>query len=129
MLAVIANIQAEEFDAARTLRYNQWETLARAHHHWPHRPQIIEIIRQNFAIAWIMIVICRKLCNLSGGGIGAMLYRYNRYNDLRTTLGFANRDTASRHWHRSAASGNAEAVVSIYAAYDLDGQLSAIEMC
>ena len=23
---------------------------------------------------------------LSGGGIGAMLYRYNRYNDLRTTL-------------------------------------------
>lgn len=84
MLAVIANIQTEEYDACRTLRYNQWQTLieliivGRI-------DQILEIIRQNFAIAWIMIVTVESSA-LSGGGIGTMLYRYNRYNDLRTTL-------------------------------------------
>lgn len=84
MMAVIANIQTEEYDAARTLRYNQWETL-RELIIVGRMDQILEIIRQNFAIAWIMIVTVESSA-LSGGGIGAMLYRYNRYNDLRTTL-------------------------------------------
>lgn len=84
MLAVIDNIQTEEYDAARTLRYNQWETL-RELIIIGRLDQIIEIIRQNFAIAWIMIVTVESSA-LSGGGIGAMLYRYNRYNDLHTTL-------------------------------------------
>jgi NitT/TauT family transport system permease protein len=84
MLAVIANIQTEEYDACRTLRYNQWQTLAELII-VGRLDQIIEIIRQNFAIAWIMIVTVESSA-LSGGGIGAMLYRYNRYNDLRTTL-------------------------------------------
>jgi NitT/TauT family transport system permease protein len=84
MLAVIANIQNEEYDAARTLRYNQWQTLVELII-VGRMDQIIEIIRQNFAIAWIMIVTVESSA-LSGGGIGTMLYRYNRYNDLRTTL-------------------------------------------
>ena len=84
MLAVIAAIQQEEYDAARTLRYNQWETL-RELIIVGRMDQILEIIRQNFAIAWIMIVTVESSA-LSGGGIGTMLYRYNRYNDLKTTL-------------------------------------------
>jgi len=84
MLGIIANIQNEEYDAARTLRYNQWQTLVELII-IGRLDQIIEIIRQNFAIAWIMIVTVESSA-LSGGGIGAVLYRYNRYNDLRTTL-------------------------------------------
>jgi len=84
MMGVIANIQTEEYDSCRTLKYNQWETL-RELIIIGRLDQVLEIIRQNFAIAWIMIVTVES-SSLSGGGIGAMLYRYNRYNDLRTTL-------------------------------------------
>lgn len=84
MLAVITGIRQEEYDACRTLRYNKWQTLLELII-IGRLDQVLEIIRQNFAIAWIMIVTVESSA-LSGGGIGAMLYRYNRYNDMRTTI-------------------------------------------
>ena len=84
LLGVIDGIKEEEFNSCRTLRFNKWETLyeliviGRL-------DQTIEIIRQNFAIAWIMIVTVESSA-LSGGGIGALLYRYNKYNDLKNVL-------------------------------------------
>jgi NitT/TauT family transport system permease protein len=84
LLAVIDGIKEEEFNSCRTLRFNKWETLyeliviGRL-------DQTIEIIRQNFAITWIMIVTVESSA-LSGGGIGALLYRYNKYNDLKHVL-------------------------------------------
>lgn len=84
LLSVIDGIKEEEFNSCRTLRFNKWETLyeliviGRL-------DQTIEIIRQNFAITWIMIVTVESSA-LSGGGIGALLYRYNKYNDLKNVL-------------------------------------------
>ncbi|XZF12664.1 ABC transporter permease [Chitinophagaceae bacterium MMS25-I14] len=84
LLAVITNIRQEEFDSCRTLRYNNWQTLYEVII-LGRMDQIFEIIRQNFAITWIMIVTV-EASSLSGGGIGAMLYRFNKYNDLKNVL-------------------------------------------
>lgn len=84
LLSVIENIRQEEYDSCRTLRYNHWQTMyeliVRGR-----MDQTLEIIRQNFAITWIMIVTVESSA-LSGGGIGAMLYRFNKYNDLKNVL-------------------------------------------
>lgn len=84
LLGIIGNIRQEEYDSCRTLRYNQWETLYELIIRG-RMDQILEIIRQNFAITWIMIVTVESSA-LSGGGIGVLLYRYNKYNDLKNVL-------------------------------------------
>ena len=47
--------------------------------------QVFEIVRQNFAIAWMMITMVEGL-NMSEGGIGTLLIKYNKYNDLPHVL-------------------------------------------
>ncbi|HEY4336197.1 MAG TPA: hypothetical protein VGM89_09875, partial [Puia sp.] len=47
--------------------------------------QVLEVVRQNFAIAWMMITMVEGL-NMSEGGIGALLIKYNKYNDLPHVL-------------------------------------------
>lgn len=84
LLGVIANIRQEEYDSCRTLRYSQWETLYELIIRG-RMDQTLEIIRQNFAITWLMIVTVESSA-LSGGGIGVLLYRYNKYNDLKHVL-------------------------------------------
>jgi sulfonate transport system permease protein len=42
---------------------------------------VLEILRQNFAIAWLMITLVEGL-SMSEGGIGTLLIKYNKYNDL-----------------------------------------------
>ncbi len=84
IVGIIACISGDEYNSCRTLGFNKWETLyeiiivGRL-------DQTIEVIRQNFAIAWMMIVTVESSA-LSGGGIGALLYRYNKYNDLPNVL-------------------------------------------
>jgi NitT/TauT family transport system permease protein len=84
LLGVIGNIRQEEYDSCRTLRYNQWQTLYELIIRG-RMDQTLEIIRQNFAITWLMIVTVESSA-LSGGGIGVLLYRYNKYNDLKNVL-------------------------------------------
>ncbi len=83
-LSVIVNIDKQEFELCKTIGYNRWETLyeviivGKA-------DQVFEIIRQNFAIAWLMITYVESL-SLSEGGIGALMYKYNKYNDLPNVI-------------------------------------------
>jgi sulfonate transport system permease protein len=83
-LSVIVNIDKQEYDLCKTLGYSRWETLfeviivGRA-------DQVFEIIRQNFAIAWLMITYVESL-SLSEGGVGALMYKYNKYNDLPNVI-------------------------------------------
>jgi NitT/TauT family transport system permease protein len=83
-LAVIVRTPAQEFELCQTLGYGRWETLyeviiiGKA-------DQVFEIVRQNFAIAWMMITMAEGL-NMSEGGIGTLLIKYNKYNDLPHVL-------------------------------------------
>ncbi|MBS1567627.1 MAG: nitrate ABC transporter permease [Bacteroidetes bacterium] len=83
-LAVILRIDRQEYELCKTLGYNSWQTLyeviivGKA-------DQVFEILRQNFAISWLMITMVEGL-SMSEGGIGALLIKYNKYNDLTHVL-------------------------------------------
>jgi sulfonate transport system permease protein len=83
-LSVIVHINKQEYELCQTLGYNRWQTLfevviiGKA-------DQVLEILRQNFAIAWLMITLVEGL-SMSEGGIGTLLIKYNKYNDLTNVL-------------------------------------------
>jgi NitT/TauT family transport system permease protein len=83
-LSVIVHIHQQEYDLCKTLGYNSWRTLyeviivGKA-------DKVLEILQQNFAIAWLMITMVEGL-SMSEGGIGALLIKYNKYNDLTHVL-------------------------------------------
>lgn len=83
-LSVIVHIHQQEYDLCKTLGYSNWRTLyeviivGKA-------DKVLEIIQQNFAISWLMITMVEGL-NMSEGGIGALLIKYNKYNDLTNVL-------------------------------------------
>jgi len=83
-LAVIINIDKQQYELCRTLGYNNWQTLyeviiiGKAE-------QVLEILRQNFAISWLMITLVEGL-SMSEGGIGTLLIKYNKYNDLTNVI-------------------------------------------
>ena len=83
-LSVIVRINPQEYDLCKTLGYNNWQTLyeviivGKA-------DQVFEILRQNFAISWLMITMVEGL-SMSEGGIGTLLIKYNKYNDLTNVL-------------------------------------------
>ncbi|HEX2606045.1 MAG TPA: ABC transporter permease subunit [Flavisolibacter sp.] len=79
-LTVIININQQEYELCKTLGYTHWQILyeviivGKA-------DQVLEILRQNFAISWLMITLVEGL-SMSEGGIGTLLIKYNKYNDL-----------------------------------------------
>jgi NitT/TauT family transport system permease protein len=79
-LSVIMQTNAQEFELCQTLGYSRWQSLyevivvGKA-------DQVFEVVRQNFAIAWMMITMVEGL-SMSEGGIGTLLIKYNKYNDL-----------------------------------------------
>jgi len=83
-LAIIININKQEYDLCKTLGYNNWQTLyevimvGKA-------DQVFEILRQNFAISWLMITMVEGL-SMSEGGIGTLLIKYNKYNDITVVV-------------------------------------------
>jgi sulfonate transport system permease protein len=83
-LSVIVRIPTQEYELCQTLGYTKWETLyeviivGKA-------DQIFEIVRQNFSIAWMMITMVEGL-SMGEGGIGTLLIKYNKYNDLPHVL-------------------------------------------
>jgi sulfonate transport system permease protein len=70
-MSVLNSINRQEYELCKTLGYNSWE--------------VFEILRQNFAIAWLMITLVEGL-SMSEGGIGTLLIKYNKYNDLTHVL-------------------------------------------
>ena len=66
ILAVIKDIPEEEFDHARTLGCNRWETL------WEviikgRFDYVIESIRQNLAIVWMLLITVESMLAAAGG--------------------------------------------------------------
>ncbi|MEI6948474.1 ABC transporter permease subunit [Paraflavisolibacter sp. H34] len=83
-LAVIVQADRQEYELCQTLGYNRWQTLCEVIVVGK-ADQVLEILRQNFAIAWLMITLVEGL-SMSEGGIGTLLIKYNRYNDLTQVL-------------------------------------------
>ena len=83
-LSMLVRIPRQEFELCQTLGFSRWESLyevvvlGKA-------DQVVEIVRQNFAIAWMMITMVEGL-SMSEGGIGALLIKYNKYNDLASVI-------------------------------------------
>jgi sulfonate transport system permease protein len=83
-LSVIVNIDKQEYELCKTLGYNNWQTLyeviivGKA-------DQVFEILRQNFAISWLMITMVEGL-SMSEGGIGSLLIKFNKYNDITNVI-------------------------------------------
>ena len=77
---VIASISSNEFIHARTLRMNEWKViyeviiLGRL-------DQVFEVIRQNFAIAWMMLTMVEGISR-ADGGVGTMLLNQNKHLNL-----------------------------------------------
>jgi NitT/TauT family transport system permease protein len=85
LLSIIDEINAQEFELCKTLRMNNWQTL------WEvvivgRLDAVFEVMRQNFAIAWMMITMVEGL-SMSEGGLGTMLIKSNKYIDLGTVFG------------------------------------------
>jgi NitT/TauT family transport system permease protein len=80
LITIFDNIDLQEYELCKTLKMNNFETL------WEiiivgRLDQIFEVMRQNFAISWMMITMVEGL-SMSEGGLGTMLIKANKYVDL-----------------------------------------------
>ena len=77
LLAVIKSIPQEEFDHARTLGMSElrvtYEVVILGK-----LDQVVEVIRQNTAIAWLMITTVEGMVRTEGG-VGALLLNQSKY--------------------------------------------------
>ncbi|MFN0048479.1 MAG: ABC transporter permease [Cytophagales bacterium] len=85
LVSILDSIHREEYDLCKTLRMNNWQTLLEVVI-IGRLDQVFEVMRQNFAIAWMMITMVEGL-SMSEGGLGAMLIKSNKYIDLSTVFG------------------------------------------
>ena len=85
LVSIFDGINSQEFDLCKTLRMNNWQAL------WEviilgRLDQVFEVLRQNFAISWMMITMVEGL-SMSEGGLGTMLIKSNKYIDLGKVFG------------------------------------------
>lgn len=77
LLSYIRDIPQKEYQLCYTLKMNRWETLyevvikGRLH-------TVLEVIKQNFAIAWMMITSVEGI-SMSQGGLGTLMIKSNKY--------------------------------------------------
>jgi len=79
-LSIIDSINEQEYELCKTLRMNNWQTLLEVVIIGK-LDMVFEVMRQNFAIAWMMITMVEGL-SMSEGGLGTMLIKSNKYIDL-----------------------------------------------
>ena len=79
-LSIVDGINSQEYELCKTLRMNNWQTLLEVVIIGK-LDQVFEVMRQNFAIAWMMITMVEGL-NMSEGGLGTLLIKSNKYLDL-----------------------------------------------
>lgn len=84
LLSIIDAINEQEYELCKTLRMNNWQTLLEVVIIGK-LDMVLEVMRQNFAIAWMMITMVEGL-NMSEGGLGTMLIKSNKYIDLGTVF-------------------------------------------
>jgi NitT/TauT family transport system permease protein len=80
MVEVIRAIPKYEFAHARTLRMSEWQVV------WEviilgRFDQVFEVVRQNFAISWMMLTMVEGISR-SEGGIGTLLLNQNKHFHL-----------------------------------------------
>lgn len=80
MTNVVATIPKERFDHARTLKMKEWQVV------WEvvilgKIDMAIEVLRQNFAISWMMLTMVEGIAR-SDGGVGALLLNQNKHFHL-----------------------------------------------
>jgi NitT/TauT family transport system permease protein len=80
MVEIIRAIPRYEFNHARTLRMSEWQVV------WEviilgRFDQVFELIRQNFAISWMMLTMVEGISR-SEGGIGTLLLNQNKHFHL-----------------------------------------------
>lgn len=80
LTSVIQRIRENEYDLWTTLRFNRWEQLFQIVIYGK-ADYLIEAIRTNFAMAWLMITLVESF-SMADGGLGVMLFRFNKYNQL-----------------------------------------------
>jgi NitT/TauT family transport system permease protein len=83
-LSIIDGINDQEYELCKTLRMNNWQTLLEVVIIGK-LDMVLEVMRQNFAIAWMMITMVEGL-NMSEGGLGTMLIKSNKYIDLSSVF-------------------------------------------
>jgi NitT/TauT family transport system permease protein len=80
MVGVVQSVTNNEYNHARTIFGNEWKVvwerviLGKAH-------QMLDAVRQNFAIAWTMLTFAEGLVR-SDGGVGAMMLNENKHLQL-----------------------------------------------
>lgn len=84
LVSIIDSINAQEYELCKTLRMNNWQTLLEVVI-IGRLDQVFEVMRQNFAIAWMMITMVEGL-SMSEGGLGTLLIKSNKYIDLSTVF-------------------------------------------
>jgi ABC-type nitrate/sulfonate/bicarbonate transport system permease component len=84
LLSIFDSINVQEYELCKTLRMNNWQTLLEVII-VGRLDQVIEVMRQNFAIAWMMITMVEGL-SMSEGGLGTMLIKSNKFIDLGTVF-------------------------------------------
>jgi ABC-type nitrate/sulfonate/bicarbonate transport system permease component len=84
LLSIIDSINVQEYELCKTLRMNNWQTLLEVVI-IGRLDQVFEVMRQNFAIAWMMITMVEGL-SMSEGGLGTLLIKSNKYIDLGTVF-------------------------------------------
>ena len=85
LMAYIKDIPQKEYELCYTLKFSKWQTLyeivikGKLH-------LVLEVIRQNFAIAWMMITTVEGL-SMSEGGLGTMMLKSNRVLKMDDVFG------------------------------------------
>ncbi|OAV44136.1 ABC transporter permease [Lewinella sp. 4G2] len=79
LLGVIAAIPQEELDHARSLQCSRWEVL------WEvvikgRLDYVIEVLRQNLAITWMMLVTVESIL-IATGGLGVLIKNSDRFGN------------------------------------------------
>ncbi len=77
LIAVIKDIPQEEFDHAKTLKCSRWEVL------WQvivlgRIDYVIDVIRQNLAITWMMLVTVESIV-VASGGLGFLIKNSDKF--------------------------------------------------
>lgn len=80
MIGVVKSVTDNEYNHARTIFGNEWRVvwerviLGKAH-------QMVNAVKQNFAIAWTMLTFAEGLVR-SDGGVGALMLNENKHLQL-----------------------------------------------
>jgi ABC-type nitrate/sulfonate/bicarbonate transport system permease component len=80
LISQLDAINVQEYELCKTMRMSNWEA-------WTEviiigrMEQVVETLRQNFAIAWLMITMIEGL-SMSEGGLGVLLLKANKYVNL-----------------------------------------------